>query len=218
MHNFYLNFNKANEKTRISFECKQNGKKYTLISKTKDFQLNKETLFKNEIIHFFNIDAVESTLFIYLEIDGKRIKSETSDKYCHKMHLKDTGIQNFKKEMNCFIIEDVELTIIIRIINKYKKFFRKRSQSFHQKIEETEKREKREKRSNDRKRTLQTQSLIIEPEMSLQDKIRFFSGELIINKPIEKKKILPGKLKIPLLFLKGIEAKNNNKETKEKNE
>ena len=54
--------------------------------------------------------------------------------------------------------------------------------------------------------------------MSLQDKIRFFSGELIINKPIEKKKILPGKLKIPLLFLKGIEAKNNNKETKEKNE
>jgi hypothetical protein len=37
-----------------------------MISKTKDFQFNEETSFKNEIIHFFNIDALDSVLYIYL--------------------------------------------------------------------------------------------------------------------------------------------------------
>jgi hypothetical protein len=51
-----------------------------LTIKTKEFQLNEENLFKNEIIHFFNIDAFNSVINIYLEVDGKKVKSEKSKK------------------------------------------------------------------------------------------------------------------------------------------
>ena len=54
-------------------------------SKTKEFQLNEETIFKNEIIHFFNINAMNSTIYIYLEIDGKKVKSEKSKKNFNKL-------------------------------------------------------------------------------------------------------------------------------------
>ena len=55
-----------------------------MITKTKDFQLSAETTFKNEIIHFFNIETNKSTLYIYLEIDGKRMKSEKSKNNYYK--------------------------------------------------------------------------------------------------------------------------------------
>ncbi len=106
-----------------------------MISKTKDFQFNEETTFKNEIIHFFNIDAFESILYIYLEIERNRIKSEKTQKNYYKINLKEGSIQNIKKEINCIIIEDVELTIVIRVISDYIKYFRKKSRSFHKKSE-----------------------------------------------------------------------------------
>jgi hypothetical protein len=194
----FIFYNKANEKTRISFECKQNDKKYTMISKTKDFEFSAETIFKNEIIHFFNINANESTLHIYLEIEGKRIKSDNSDKFCHIMHLKGIGHHNVKKEMDFLIIEDVELKIVIRIINKHKKLYSKRSKSFYH-IEE------KEKEPNDMKKSVQ--ALIIEPGMSIQDKIKLFSGELIKREINNNNKVIPGKLIIPQLFLQGNDKK-----------
>lgn len=173
-------------------------------SKTKDFQFSEETIFKNEIIHFFNIDSNESTLYIYLEIEGKKIKSEKSKKY--KLDLKDDGIQNIQKEMKCIIIEDVELTIIIRIISKYIKFFRKKSKSFHKKIEENG------NKFRPRKNTIQENLLV--NGMSIKEKIKLFSGEFI--KRQINNKIIPGKLIIPNIFQQEETNKNNKKENKNK--
>ena len=61
------------------------------------------------------------------------------------------------------------------------------------------------------------QAIIIEPGMSIQDKIRFFSGELI-KKEINNNKIIPGKLIIPQLFLQGNDLKKDSKEIKESKE
>ena len=191
------------EKTRISFECKQNDKQYTMISKTKDFQFSEETLFKNEIIHFFNIDAFSSILYIYLEIGGKRINSEKNPKNIFKLNLNDESIQNVKKEMNCLIIEDVELTIVVRIISQYIKFFRKKSRSFHKKT--------RGDKNRGRARKNTVQGKMAKAGMTIKDKIKLFSGfsgQSILKK--NNNQVIPGKLKIPKLFQTDNESKNKN--------
>ena len=168
-----------------------------MISKTKDFQFNEETTFKNEIIHFFNIDALDSILYIYLEIEGNRIKSEKTQKNYYKINLKEDSIQNVKKEMNCIIIEDVELTIVIRVISDYIKYFRKKSRSFHKKSEKWE-------RTEDRKKTVQTTLIHV---MTINEKILLFSGKLIRRQL--QNKIIPGRLKVPKIFQ--IESEPENK-------
>ena len=70
-----------------------------MAAKTKEFQLEEETTFKNEIIHFFNIDAMNGIINIYLEIDGKKAKSEKSKINFHKLILKDIGMKSTKKEI-----------------------------------------------------------------------------------------------------------------------
>jgi hypothetical protein len=181
-----------------------------MFSKTKEFEFSEETKFKNELIHFFNIDAVDSVLYIYLEIEGNRIKSEKNEKYCYKLNLKDESIQNNKKEINCLIIEDVELSFVIRIISNYIKFFKKRSRSFHKKIEE------RAKRSKNRKRTMPT--IFFEPGMNIKEKIKLFSGGEMQKGNIQDKNI-PGKLMIPKIFQyvnnKKNEENNKNKSIEE---
>lgn len=102
--------------------------------KTKEFQLNEENLFKNEIIHFFNIDAFNSIINIYLEVDGKRVKTEKSKNF-HKLILSGLEAHNKKQEINCIIVEDAELKILIKIIRKYTRFFRKKSNTVKYKNE-----------------------------------------------------------------------------------
>ena len=179
-----------------------------MFSKTKEFEFSEETKFKNELIHFFNIDAVDSVLYIYLEIEGNRIKSEKNEKYYYKLNLKDESIQNNKKEINCIIIEDVELSFVIRIISNYIKFFKKRSRSFHKKIEE------RAKRSKNRKRTMPT--IFFEPGMNIKEKIKLFSGGEMPKGNIQDKNI-PGKIMIPKIFQYVNESKMKNKKNKENN-
>ena len=174
-------------------------------SKTKEFQLNEETTFKNEIIHFFNINAINSAIYIYLEIDGKKAKSEKSKKNFHKLILRDIGIKNDKKEIKCFIVDDVELKIYIKIISKYKSYFRRKSKSFYKKIDD-------ENQTRERKNSLPHQSTYVKPEMSIKDKIKIFSGELI-KKQINNK-IIPGRLIMPKIFQN--EVKKDKKELDKK--
>ena len=175
-------------------------------SKTKEFQLNEEITFKNEIIHFFNINAINSTIYIYLEIEGKKAKSEKSKKNFHKLILKDIGIKNEKKEIKCFIIDDVELKILIKIINKYKSFFRRKSKSFYKKNED-------ERQTRERKNSLPHQSTNITPGMSIKDKIKIFSGELI-KKQINNR-IIPGRLIMPKIFQNEVKKEKKDLEKKD---
>ena len=174
--------------------------------KTKEFQLNEETTFKNEIIHFFNINAIDSTIYIYLEIDGKKVKSEKSKKNYHKLMLKDIGIKNEKKEIKCCIIEDIELKILIKIINKYKSFFRRKSKSFYKKADD-------ENQTRERKNSLPHQTTYVKTGMSIKDKIKIFTGELI-KRQINNNKVIPGRLIMPKIFQNDI--KNDKKELEKK--
>ena len=175
-----------------------------MAAKTKEFQLAEETTFKNEIIHFFNIDAMNGTINIYLEIDGKKAKSEKSKINFHKLILKDIGMKSTKKEINFFIVEDVELKILIRIINKYKTFFRRKSRSFHINVQEQN--ENRTRKNSEKK--------IIKSGMSIKDKIKLFSGEFI--KRQNNNKVLPGRLIMPKIFQNDTKLEKKEKGLEEK--
>ena len=109
----------SNNRTKIFFEFKPEHNKYTLIKKTKEFFLEEINTFNKELIHFFNIDKNNSSIFIYLEIEGKKIKQEKNKVNYYKLVLNE--IKNEKKEIICSILEQIELKIFIRIINKKKR-------------------------------------------------------------------------------------------------
>ena len=159
-----------------------------MTAKTKDFQLKGETNFKNAIIHFFNIDAYNSKFYIYLEIDGNKIKSQKSNQKIYELMLNDLK-KNFKKEFNLFILEDIELKILIKIITKYTRYFKKKSKSFYKKPEE--------KKITERK-NVSPEVKSARKGMTIKDRIKLFSGEFI-KRHINNAKI-PGKLKIPKIF------------------
>jgi len=174
-----------------------------LTIKTKEFQLNEENLFKNEIIHFFNIDSFTSIINIYLEIDGKRIKSEKSKKNFHKLVLSELEANNQKREINCVIVEDAELKILVKIISKYTRFFRKQS-NFVQYINEI----------NKKGRKISQPSIDgSDLRMTIKDRIKIFSGEFI-KRQLENR-IIPGRLKIPEVFL---QRENVDKSIKKEDE
>ncbi len=161
--------------------------------------------FNKELIHFFNIDKFNSSIYIYLEIEGKKIKTENKINY-YKLVLKD--IKKEKEEIICLILENIELKILIRIFCRKEK----------NKINEMDTKEE----NNIKKRTrLYTQyngfNNFNKPGLTIQDKIKIFSGEFIKRKIYRNEKI-PGKLKIPEVFLQHNDKKDNNKNKEQKKE
>ena len=189
-----------NNKTKILFEFRPGHNNYTLIKKTKEFFLEEINTFSNELIHFFNINKNNSSIFIYLEVEGKKIKSEQKDINYYKLVLKD--IKNEKREIICLILEQIELKIFIRIINNNKKEKIKPND-----INKTD--DNNIKNKNKSHTPLNGYSN--GKSLSIQDKIRLFNGEFIKRK-IYRNENIPGKVKIPEIFL----PHNNDKENKTK--
>ena len=185
----------SNNKTKIFFEFKPNHNKYTLIKKTKEFFLEENNKFSKELIHFFNIDKINASIYIYLEIEGKKILQEKNKGKNYKLALNE--IQNEKKEIICLIYENIELKIVIRIINKKEKL----------KPDEMDIKEDNDIKKRSRIYTQYNgiNNNFYNKGLSIQDRIKIFSGEFV-KKKIYKNENIPGKLKIPEVFLQ-----NNNK-------
>ena len=177
-----------------------------MTAKTKDFQLSEETNFKHTIIHFYNIDAYNSSFYIYLEIDGKKIKSNLPKNKIYELSLKDLK-KNFKKEFNLHILEDIELKIQIKIITKYTRYFKKKSKSFYKKPED--------KKIKERK-NVSPDLKSFENGTSIKDRVKLFSGEIIKKQITHANK--PGKLIMPKIFQIENDTKNTIKENENKNE
>jgi hypothetical protein len=201
----------SNNKTKIFFEFKPNHNKYTLIKKTKEFFLEENNKFSKELIHFFNIDKINASIYIYLEIEGKKILQEKNKGKNYKLALNE--IQNEKKEIICLIYENIELKIVIRIINKKEKL-----KSDDMDIKEDNDMKKRSR--------IYTQynginNNFYKKGLSIQERIKIFSGEFV-KKKIYKNENIPGKLKIPEVFLqnnnKNDSSDKKNKEQKKEND
>ena len=196
----------SNSKTRIFFEFKPEHNKYTLIKKTREFFLDENKTFTKEYIHFFNISKTQSSIYIFLEIEGKKIKPENNKENYYKLSLNE--IKDEKKEITCLIVENVELKISIRIINKSEK----------NKINTINKNKEEISNTNIRKR-IYTQyngcNNFNKPGLSIQDRIKIFNGEFI-KKNIYKNQNIPGKLKIPEIFLQNGKQSNSSKEKESK--
>ena len=185
----------SNNKTKIFFEFKPNHNKYTLIKKTKEFFLEENNKFSKELIHFFNIDKINASIYICLEIEGKKILQEKNKGKNYKLALNE--IQNEKKEIICLIYENIELKIVIRIINKKEKL----------KSDEMDIKEDNDMKKRSRIYTQYNgiNNNFYKKGLSIQERIKIFSGEFV-KKKIYKNENIPGKLKIPEVFLQ-----NNNK-------
>ena len=196
----------SNSKTRIFFEFKPEHNKYTLIKKTREFFLDENKTFTKEYIHFFNISKTQSSIYIFLEIEGKKIKPENNKENYYKLSLNE--IKDEKKEITCLIVENVELKILIRIINKSEK----------NKINSININKEEISNTNIRKR-IYTQyngcNNFNKPGLSIQDRIKIFNGEFI-KKNIYKNQNIPGKLKIPEIFLQNGKQSNSSKEKESK--
>ena len=196
----------SNSKTRIFFEFKPEHNKYTLIKKTREFFLDENKTFTKEYIHFFNISKTQSSIYIFLEIEGKKIKPENNKENYYKLILNE--IKDEKKEITCLIVENVELKISIRIINKSEK----------NKINSININKEENSNTKIRKRIF-TQyngcNNFNKPGLSIQDRIKIFNGEFI-KKNIYKNQNIPGKLKIPEIFLQNSKQSDTSKEKESK--
>ena len=190
-----------NNKTKILFEFKPEHNKYTLIKKTKEFFLEEINTFNKELIHFFNINKNNSSIFIYLEIEGKKIKPEQNNINFYKLVLND--IRNEKREIICLILEQIELKIYIRIISNNKKE--------KIKLNDINKTVDNNIKIKNKLHTQLNGCSDFNKSLTIQDKIRLFSGEFIKRK-IFRNENIPGKLKIPEIFL----PRKNDKENKTK--
>ena len=201
----------SNNKTKIFFEFKPNHNKYTLIKKTKEFFLEENNKFSKELIHFFNIDKINASIYIYLEIEGKKILQEKNKGKNYKLALNE--IQNEKEEIICLIYENIELKIVIRIINKKEKL----------KSDEMDIKEDNDMKKRSRIYTQYNgiNNNFYNKGLSIQDRIKIFSGEFV-KKKIYKNENIPGKLKIPEVFLqnnnKNDSSDKKNKEQKKEND
>ena len=201
----------SNNKTKIFFEFKPNHNKYTLIKKTKEFFLEENNKFSKELIHFFNIDKINASIYIYLEIEGKKILQEKNKGKNYKLLLNE--IQNEKKEIICLIYENIELKIVIRIKNKKEKL----------KPDEMDIKEDNDMKKRSRIYTQYNgiNNNFYNKGLSIQDRIKIFSGEFA-KKKIYKNENIPGKLKIPEVFLqnnnKNDSSDKKNKEQKKEND
>ena len=126
--------------------------------------MNEINTFKNEVIHFFNIDSINSSIYIYIEIEGKKIQSENTKENYYKIILKDVGTKSEKKELNCKLFDNIELKILIRIINKYG--IRKSSIFQNKNIEE--------KSGRKRENTQKIPSIFSQNGISIKEKIKIF--------------------------------------------
>ena len=162
--------------------------------------------FNKELIHFFNINKNNSSIFIYLEIEGKKLKPEQNNINYYKLVLND--IRNEKREMICSMFEQVELKILIRIINNNKKEKIKLND-----INKTD--DNNIKNKNPLSTPLNGN---FSKSLTIQDKIRIFNGEFIKRK-IYRNENTPGKLKIPEIFLQqNKDIENKTKENKKEDE
>ena len=158
-------------------------------------ELEENNKFSKELIHFFNIDKINASIYICLEIEGKKILQEKNKGKNYKLALNE--IQNEKKEIICLIYENIELKIVIRIINKKEKL----------KSDEMDIKEDNDMKKRSRIYTQYNgiNNNFYKKGLSIQERIKIFSGEFV-KKKIYKNENIPGKLKIPEVFLQ-----NNNK-------
>ena len=138
-----------------SYEAKKKAKK----------NINMDNITKN-IKNSENINNINypKEKIVY-NFQGQRIKSEKSKENFYKFVLKNVGIINEKKEINCIIVDNVELKFLVKIINKYK---RKKSKTLYK---------KGEKEETKRVRGF-SQPQSSQPGMSIQDKIKFYKKKI----------------------------------------
>jgi len=177
-----------------------------MTSKTKEFKLTELTIFNNELIHFFNINPYNSSIYISLEIDGKKMKLN----YSEKINLGDIIPRIEFDEIEHNIIEDVQLKMKFKIMNKFNK--KTLFESFKEKLRESKVKWNQQK--------INAGQGVFETGVSIKDRIKMFSGGESPQKQSNTKNYKPGKLKMPVMFQSSNKSpnKSNNINRKSKNE
>ena len=185
-----------------------------MTSKTKEFKLNERIVFSNEIVYFCNINPYNSSIFISLDVGGKKIKSNMPK----KINLKDIIINNESEEINYKLLDDIEIKMKFKIINKFDK--KELFESFQNTMRESRQRWNQVKKK---------EGVKFIPGLSIQDRVRMFTCVDNKKQNLTCRNKKPGKLKMPIMFqasnqnsIKSLSSNKSNikgkKNTKIKNE
>ena len=155
-----------------------------MTSKTREFKLSELTTFDNELIHFFNINPNNSSIYINLEVEGKKIKINNPQ----KIILKDVISNNEELDFN--FTDDIEIKMKFKIMDKFNK--KEIFESFQTKM--------RESKIRWNQNRMKGGAGVIETGVSIKERIKMFSGgeKSPIKNNLDKNK--PGKLKMPTMF------------------
>ena len=179
---------------KIIFDCINDDDNFIMTSKTKKIILNEIIIFDNELIYFFNINPNKSSINIYFEINGKKHFLNDFE------YIKLKDINNSKIEEKIIKIkEGLELKFNIKILDKFNK--KEIFEVFHEKIRESI-------------NILQKRSKVIATGVSIQEKVKIFSGKETDKDQENKNKIKPGKLKVPAMFQKSDSFSQNDNKNK----
>ena len=163
---------------KIIFDCINDDDNFIMTSKTKKIILNEIIIFDNELIYFFNINPNKSSINIYFEINGKKHFLNDFE------YIKLKDINNSKIEEKIIKIkEGLELKFNIKILDKFNK--KEIFEVFHEKIRESI-------------NILQKRSKVIATGVSIQEKVKIFSGKETDKNQEKKKLIKIKKIKIKL--------------------
>ena len=156
-----------------------------MTSKTREFKLNEIVVFENELIHFFNINPYNSSIYTSLEIDGKKIKLNNTE----KIILKDVITKNENEEITYNINDDIQLKMKYKIFDKFNK--KELFESFQTTMRESKARWNNQKIKNE--------GMKFGTGISIKDRIKMFSGGENKKKQTNTN-YKPGKLKMPPMF------------------
>jgi len=186
----------VNSPAKIIFDCKSSDNKYIMTNKTKTFDLNEFIIFNNEIIYFFKINPKISIIDISFEISEKRHNFQDLE----NIKLNYIQNKNDNEEINLNIKNELLLTLKIKIMEKFNK--KEIFETIQEKLRESQvtwlKKNKVDKK-------------VIKTGISIQERIKIFSGKDNNTKTKSTTQNKPGKLKVPLMF------KNSNKKSTKKN-
>ena len=103
----------------VSKKFKSPGQGVSVKSKRAKLDENSNINFSNSKIEFMSINIDEDYIDVFLLHNNNKIKSKFEAPNYYRIIAKDIGVKETYQEINCKIVNDIEITISIKFKNKF---------------------------------------------------------------------------------------------------
>ena len=103
----------------VSKKFKSSGQGVSVKSKRAKLDDSYNINFSNSKIEFMSINIDEDYIDVFLLHNNNKIKSKSEAPNYYRIIAKDIGVKDTYQEINCKIVNDIEITISIKFKNKF---------------------------------------------------------------------------------------------------